>query len=138
MIDAFSSVPWVGVAAATLAYFVLGAAWFTPLFGKTWDRAVGVQRTSGQAFGPLYYLIPFFGSLVLALAIGVLVAALGLRSVGDAVVLGLVVGIGFSAGVSFTNAVMPVIPRPLLLGAVTGGYHVVGSVLAAVIIVLLA
>lgn len=123
---------------ATVVYFALGAAWFTPMFGRAWDRAIGVPRTPGRTFGPLYYVAPFVGSALPATALGVLVPALGLREVDDAVVLGLVVGLGFSAAVSVTNAVMPVVPRPLLLGAVTGGYHLVGSVLAAVAVVLLA
>ena len=29
---------------AGAAYFALGGLWFTPLFGKQWDRAVGFQR----------------------------------------------------------------------------------------------
>ena len=137
MTSPFASVSWLGAAAGALAYFALGAAWFTPLFGHAWDRAVGVARTPAARFGPLYYGMPLVGSVLPAIAAGVLVAALDLTEVTDAITLGLVLGIGIAAAVSFTNAVMPTVPRPLLLGAVTGGYHVVGCVLATVLAVLL-
>ena len=48
--------------------------------------------------------------------------------------LGLVVGIGYSAAVTFTNAVTPTTPHPLAFGLITGSYHVVVSVAAAIII----
>lgn len=132
MIEALSTVPWLGVVVGALAYFILGALWFTPLFGRAYDRAVGFDRPAGHRFPLIYYVMPLVGSALPAAAAGILVSALGLTSVADAVVLGVVVGAGYSAAVSFTNAVLPVVPRPLLLGAVTAGYHLVGSVLVTV------
>lgn len=137
MTQAFSAIPWLGVAAGALAYFALGAAWFTPLFGRAWDRAVGFDRAAGARFSAAYYVMPLVGSVLPALAIGVLVGGLGLTAIGDAVLLGLVVGLGVAAAVSFTNAVLPPIPHPLVLGAVTAGYHVAGSVIVAVLAVAL-
>lgn len=34
----------------------------------------------------------------------------------------------------FSNAITPKIPRPFLYGAITGGYHMIGVMLAALII----
>lgn len=127
---------WLAVLLATLAYYLLGALWFTPLFGKAWDTAVGVPRARGDRFPPLYYIAPLIGSLVVSLATAVLVSALDLRRLSDALVLGLVLGLGHAA-VSLTNAVTPNTPRPLLFAAVTGGYHVAATIAAAAVIVAL-
>ncbi len=54
----------------------------------------------------------------------------------DALVLALVVGVGYATAVSAVNAVTPTTPRPILLGAVTGSYHLVGVLIAAAILVL--
>ena len=134
MLDTIIDLNWFGIAAATLAYYLLGALWFTPLFGKAWDMAVGFERPKGNRFPPMYYVVPLLSSLAVAMATAVLVHDLGITRLSQAVVLGLVAGIGYAAAVSFNNAVAPNTPRPVLLGAVTGGYHVCGIVLVALII----
>ena len=53
---------------------------------------------------------------------------------GESLLLGLVVGVGYSAAVTFTNAVTPTTPHPLAFATITGSYHVVSAVIAAVII----
>jgi hypothetical protein len=123
---------WFAVVVATLAYFVLGALWFTPLFGKAWDVAVGFDRPKGHRFGAIYYVTPLVSSLIVSIATDALIRALDL--VADAVAFGVLVGIGYAAAVSVNNAVTPNTPRPLLFGTGTGGYHVVGIVLVSVII----
>ncbi len=55
MAEAFGQINWLAVAAATLAYYLLGALWFTPLLGASWDRAVGFERPKGHRFPPIYY-----------------------------------------------------------------------------------
>jgi hypothetical protein len=42
---------WLGIVIATLAFFAVGAIWYTALFGKAWQREVGLsteQLTSGR------------------------------------------------------------------------------------------
>ena len=134
MLDALASINWLAVAVAALASYVLGALWFTPLFGRAWDRALGIERVRGERYPPIYYVVPLVSSVLVAIATAVLVAATGIDGWADAAVLGLVVGIGYSAAVTFTNAVTPTTPHPLAFGLITGSYHVVGSVAAAIII----
>jgi hypothetical protein len=126
------NVNWPIVALATLAYYLLGALWFTPLFGRSWDRAVGFDRPRGHRFPARYYVTPLVSSLVVAVATAVLVEAVDVSTPADAAELGAVAGIGYAAAVSFNNAVAPNVPRPFLLGAITAGYHVVGVIVVAV------
>jgi hypothetical protein len=42
---------WLGIVVATLAFFTVGAIWYTALFGKAWQREVGFrpeQPTGGR------------------------------------------------------------------------------------------
>lgn len=119
---------------ATFVYFVLGALWFTPLFGKYYDRALGFDRQKDYKWPPIYYISPFVSSLIISIATAMLVRLLKIELLADAAILGLIVGLGYAAAISFNNAVNPVTPRPLLYGAVTGGYHVVGITLVAMVV----
>lgn len=133
---ALEDISWLAVIVGTLAYYLLGAIWFSPAFGRQWDKALGFSRPERWRPGTLYYLAPLLGCLASTIATAILVQATGVQSMGGAVSLGLVVGIGYSAAVSAVNAITPNTPRPILYGAVTGGYHTVGSLIVAVILVM--
>lgn len=133
MLQAVGDVNWIGAVLGAVAYFMLGAVWFGPLFGKAYDRALGFQRTSNQKWPVLYYVGPLASSVVVALATAILLGAVRAASYGDALALAAVVGIGYSVPVSVNNAINPKTPRPLLYGAVTGIYHLVGAMVVAVI-----
>jgi hypothetical protein len=130
----FLELNWWAVLLATFIYFVLGALWFTPLFGKYYDIALGFDRQKDYKWPLIYYISPFVNSLVVSIATAMLVYLLKIESLDESVSLGLLVGIGYAGAISFNNAVNPVTPRPLLYGAVTGGYHVVGISLIALVI----
>ncbi|NHA70177.1 DUF1761 domain-containing protein [Phycicoccus flavus] len=125
---------WLFALLAGVTLFVLGALWFTPLFGAVWDRAVGVPR-SESTFTPGYYVAPLVGSAAMAYVTAVLVGAVGARTVTDALVVGLLVGAGVGVPVSVTNAFSPRTARPLVYGVVTGGFHLVSAVVASAIAV---
>lgn len=127
---------WLGVLGTTVVLYLLGAAWFTPLFGRAWDRGVGTPRVRGARFGPAYYVVPLIGSAGVAYVLAVLAAAADVTEVVDAAVLGAVVGAGVGLTVSLTNALTPRTARPLLYGFVTGSYHAVCGVVAALVAVL--
>jgi uncharacterized membrane protein len=127
-------VSWAAVLAATVAYYLLGGLWFTPLFGRLWDRAVGVARVRGARAPALSYVAPLVGCFLTSLATSLVVSAFEVTQLGDALLLGVVLGVGCGAAVSLTNSPTPTAPHPLLFAAVTGGYHAVGITLATAIV----
>lgn len=137
MFDVLTELNWLAIATATLAYFMLGALWFTPLFGKTYDEALGTKRAKGQKWPAIYYIGPFTSALVTTITTAILLYALDVHTLADAVVLGLIVGVGYALSISINNAINPKTPRPLLYGLVTGGYHIVGIVIVAWILLVL-
>lgn len=134
MFDVASELNWLAIILATLAYFILGAIWFTPLFGKAYDKALDSKRAKNQKWPALYYIGPFLSALVTTIATAILLYSLNIVQIADALWLGLIVGIGYAMSISFNNAINPKTPRPLLYGAVTGSYHLVGIVIVAAIV----
>lgn len=132
MLDVFAHLNWLAVALAALAYYILGAAWFTPLFGKAWDRSIGHDRSPAAQFGTAYYVVPLVSAVLVAVALGLILTALA-ASFAEALIVGFVIGLGVAA-VSINNALTPHTPHPYLFGVVTGGYHFVGIVIVSAII----
>ena len=131
---AFADLSWLAIGTATLAYYLLGALWFTPLFGAAWDTAIGHTRERGERFSAAYYVVPLVSSLLVTVAMAVLVGATGTEKLTDALVLGLVVGLGIALAVSVNNALTPHTPHPFRLGFITGGYHLLGIVAVTLIL----
>jgi len=118
---------------AGVAYFALGGLWFTPLFGKQWDKAVGFARPAKWRPATVYYIGPLAGCLVASFAISILFSMVKPESFQNALTIGLICGIGFGAAITSVNAISPNMPRPGLYALVTGSYHSVGLVLVAAI-----
>jgi hypothetical protein len=124
----------LAVFVAGVAYFVLGGLWFTPLFGKQWDQAVGFDRPVKWRPDPVYYIGPLLGCLVASFAVAFLMTLAKPESLLSALLIGLAVGLGFGATITSINAISPNMPKPGLYAAVTGGYHLAGLILCSAII----
>lgn len=133
MLDIINEVNWLIILLATVVYFMLGAVWFTPLFGKAYDVGTGVKRSTKQKWPPIYYYAPFLSSLVVTIAMGVVMNALNVQNLADAAVIGLLFGLSLAA-ISFSNGVTPNMPRPVTFGLVVGGYHLVSAVISSIVI----
>ncbi len=128
-----ADVTWWTVAVAALAYYALGAAWFTPLFGKAWDRSLGHDRTrSDGRFPTSYYVVPLVSAAAITTLIALLAAAVE-RSGVDSWLVGAAVGLAVAFAI-LTNALTPNTPRPYLFAAVTGGYHLTASMAAGLLL----
>jgi hypothetical protein len=124
----------LSVFAAGFAYFALGGLWFTPLFGKQWDKAVGFDRPPKWRPSAVYYVGPLLGCLIAAGASFYLIQLTQAQSLADYLQVGLVVGMGYGATITTVNAIAPNMRHPGLYAAVVGSYHFVGLVLCAAVL----
>lgn len=122
------------VLAAGLAYFALGGLWFTPLFGRHWDSAVGFARPPRWRPAAVYYIGPLLGCLAGAFATSLLLQLAHAQSLADFLRVGLVVGAGYGATITGVNAIAPNMPRPGLYAVVVGSYHLTGLVLCSAVL----
>ena len=63
---------WLAVVVATVAFFVVGAIWYTALFGKIWQREVGLseEQLKGGANMPLIFGTCFALEFIVCLTVG--------------------------------------------------------------------
>ena len=135
--DSLSDLNWLAVVAATFAYFALGGIWYAPpVLGNVWMKAAGLEAPAdGGGPGPGIYVGPLVGALVASIATAMLAAATRSDTVGEGITLGLVVGIGFAASiVGVTGVFESNKPQPSTWAIITAGYHVLGLLVAAVIV----
>jgi hypothetical protein len=135
--DPLGDLNWLAVLVAAIAYFAIGAAWYAPpVFGKIWMEAGGmVMPERDSRPGAAIYITPLIGSVLSAVALGLLAAVTGTDSMMEGIALGLVVAIGFALPISLVTAQFETQkPKPMVWGAVNAGYHVVGNLVAAIIV----
>lgn len=125
---------WLAVIAAGLAYFALGAVWYTAL-SKPWIRYSGVNVNDPNAKKGVAAI--FAGSLVLmtlsAVGIAILANRMDLTACWvSGVKLGAVTGL--TLGTSAISISYLYEKRPLGLHIINGAYTLIGNIIAAVII----
>jgi len=135
--DVLSDLNWLAVIVAAIAFFAIGAIWYAPpLFGKAWAEAGGFSLPQpGERPNPAIYVTPLIGSVLSAIALGMIAKASGTDTFEEGIVLGIVVAIGFAISIALVTAQFETTkPKPMVWGAINGGYHMVGNLVAAIIV----
>jgi hypothetical protein len=133
----FSQINWLAVIVAALAYFILGALWYSKaLFGTAWSRLVGLDMTDpNKSKGMAGMMISTFVLIVITcLGLALLVARLDLVLLVSALKLALVTGICFATTAVAISFIYESRPAPLYF--IDCGYHLAGHIIAAIILVL--
>ena len=128
---------WLAVIVATIVYYGLGAFWYSrKVFGDRWAKSIGWNAAEAEPpASAAFYILPFFGYLVIVIAIGMLAVATGTDTLAEGLVLGVVLGVLFAGSIFFTTAKFePTKPEPMSWFVISGGYAAVGIVLAAVVL----
>ncbi|SHM14229.1 DUF1761 domain-containing protein [Chitinophaga sp. CF418] len=134
MISQLANLNWISVLVAFVGYFLLGALWFTLFFSKQYRISLGRENETLQN-KPIFIVGPALCSLVITVASAVLIYALHIDSLGDALKFSLLVGIGYLFANTVNIAINPNIPRPILYGIISGTYHLVGILFVSIILV---
>jgi hypothetical protein len=97
IIDLLGDLNWLAVVVATVAWYVFSAIWYSvPPISQAWQRAAKITPPGGGGMPPVSTMI---GTLILyfvtTVVIALLVAALAITEVGDAIELGVLLGVGF-------------------------------------------
>lgn len=135
--DVLGQLNWLAVIVGALIYFALGALWYSPvLFARPWQRSIGWDpEATPPEMNPMTYVVPFFAYLVMAVAVGMIAAAVGSDSLADGIVLGLVLGVGLSLMHTLVDANFdPNKPQPWTWFAINGSYHALGLLIVSAIV----
>jgi hypothetical protein len=106
ILDLFGELNWLAVVVATLAWFAFSAIWYSiPPLSKAWATAAKVDTTGDGPPLALLFVPTLIGYFVTTVVIGLLVAGLGINSLGEGLVLGVVLGVGFGMVGALVNQV---------------------------------
>lgn len=135
MFNVLADINWLGFAIATVASLALGGVWFVVVIAKPYLVALGHEGDPAPENDLVRNLGPMVCTVVVTLTTAVLVESLDITAAGDAVVFGLVVGVGFLTAMTFQIALNPNFPRPLYYGLLNAPYFVASSVATSAILV---
>ena len=132
--DVFSNLPWLHIIVAGVAYFALGAIWYSFIFKNAWIKASGVNvndpnMKKGVAQTMLLSLILM---IVASLGIALFLSKTGVASWMSGAKVGLVAGVCFSATSICISYLYE--KRPWMLHFINAGYNVAGCVIAGIIL----
>jgi hypothetical protein len=128
------AVNWVGVIVGNVALLIIGFVWFMPnVFGDRWIALMGRPGEQLRP-GPDFVLSILSGTLN-AFVMAVLALNLRATTIGDGVMLGLVVWAGFFLSYMTANTVFA--KRSWTLWGIDVGHALLAQVVLAVIVTLL-
>jgi hypothetical protein len=132
--DLFSQVNWLAVLVGALAYFFLGAIWYSALFRNAWIKATGTNMNDPNARKGLAGILIASFILVLITSIGLALIITKVQSSGwmTGAKIGLIGGICFSAATICNSYLYE--KRPIALSTINSLYNIVGCVIAGIII----
>lgn len=133
--DVLSHLNWLHILVATIAYFAVGAVWYSLLFQKPWIRYHNIDTSNPDAKkgAGMIMFIGFIWTFIIVTGLAILIGKMNLTGGAlSGVKLGLTTGVCFSAlAISMTYLYLK---KPAGLHFIDGLYHVVGQVIAAIIL----
>jgi hypothetical protein len=137
MLHLFNYLNWPAIAVAALAYFALGALWYSKiLFAKRWiaDLKIDVNNPGAKKGIGLMFGGSFLMMFVQSIAIAILAQRIGIRGDGwmSGLKLGALLGCCFSAASVGINYFYE--KKPLSLFFINAGYAIAGNIIAGIII----
>src|SRR5437762_13870586 len=132
--DSFSNINWLAVLVAAIAFFLLGALWYSFLFRDAWIKASGVNvndHNAKKGVGAMF-LSSFVLIVITSVGVALFTARVGSGGWMTGLKVGLVAGICFCA-TSISNSYLYE-KRPLALHLINGFYNIVGCVIGGIII----
>lgn len=128
----FHDVNWLAVLVAGIAWFVLGALWYTVMFGKAWARLTGADPDNpGGNMALIFGLTLVFEVIASALLAGLLHIS-GTETAGGGLHLGALVGLGIALPVVAINNLYQ--RKSPALTAIDAGHMTVGLMIAGAIL----
>jgi hypothetical protein len=111
----------LGVILAALAFFFIGALWYTILFGKLWRADMGIGEDEVGSPNPLMFVGSILCGVVIAVTLGLLI---GDQGTACGLKIGAGTGFGIGAAVMAQNAIYE--SRSVRFWAINAAYVVVG------------
>jgi len=125
------SVSWLAIVIAAVVKFAIGAAWYaTPVFGKQWQAAAGIEPDPSVM--PRAIVVGIIGDLIMAYILARFIGHYATDGLIAGAVVGAMAWLGFVATVMLGGMMYE--SRKMSLFYINGGYQLVGIVVMGAII----
>ena len=125
---------WLAVIVAAVIRFMIGGAWYMPLFGKRWRELQGIPEGASQAGLGQAMAVGFVGDLVMAYILARFVGYYGAVGFLDGLVVAFMAWLGFVATIMVGLIYYEKKPPELI--AINLGYQLVSMLVMGVILTL--
>ncbi len=125
----FDQSDWLATIVAAVAYWVIGAIWYGVL-GKRWMTAAGLTKEKIDASSKMVYLYTFILELLIVMAMSMFGA--NNLEIGDAIELGLIVGLVFSGFTTWIHYMYTSQKSDLYW--IDAGYTTIASIVACIVL----
>ena len=132
--DLFSHINWLAVLVAAIAYFAVGAVWYSFLFRDSWIRLTGVNMNDPngkKGIGGIMFT-SFIMMLLASIGLALLINRIGNWGWMTGLKIGLIAGVCFCA-TAISNSYLYE-KRPGGLHLINNLYNIVGCAVAGIII----
>ena len=128
------NVNWFAILVSTLIAYVIGGIWYSPkLFGQTWMDEHG--HTPDSLGNPMKAMgLTLITSTLTSWVLAVLISNLGIKTMADGALLGLMVGIGVLFATRYSDGLYN--NQSTKLALIEGGYRAVYTLVVCLILVL--
>lgn len=134
MFNVLTELNWLAVLVSVVAWTVIGGVYFGAAIAKPYAVALGRQDAPKTKPPAITFIGPMVTGIIMVVTTAVLIRALGIDALGDAIAYGLIVGIGYLAAMTITIAINPNFPRPLLYAAINAPGFILSSVVVSIIL----
>ena len=127
---------WLAIGVGTAAFFVVGAVWYTALFGRAWQREVGLsdEQLKAGANMPLIFGLCFLLEFLVVMTLGHLFARLDPNPRATMMI---ATGFGLAIMSPAIGIAYLYMRKPLRLFLIDAGHFVVGMAAVGLVFVLL-
>ena len=132
----FAQISLWGILAAAAFGFVFGGLYFGLLVPRPYARALGREGLPPAKLDTLTMVGPFLCTVVMIVTTAALMAMIGVSTLGEALSLGLVIGVGYLLPMCLTIAINPNFPRPFAYFAVNAPYFLVSLLVISALLYL--
>ena len=128
----FAEINWLAVVVAGAAFFAVGSAWYTFLFGKKWAQLVNLDWENPGGNMGLIFGLTFVLELLASTVLAILIRDSGFESWNGGLHVGLLAGVGVAFPVIAIGNLYQ--RRPGALTAIDAGHIALGLAVAGTIL----
>jgi hypothetical protein len=134
LLDAMMTMNWWGILAAAITGFFIAGMYFGALIPRQYQIALGRENSPQEKPSPLSIFGPFLCNIVMIVITAMLMRLLSISSLGDALALGGLVGVGYLLPMCMTIAINPNFPKPFYYTLLNAPYFMVSMLVTCAIL----